>query len=199
MTHSLTLPVTVVLAVKNEAVNIARCLDALAPAAQIVAVDSESTDETAKIAQTHGAEVVQFHFSGGYPKKRQWALDNLKLETAWTLLLDADEVVPQSLWAEIAQAVGDPNGADAYFITKGFHFLGKRFRFGGFSHSAILLFKTGKVRFERLIDEPAGGLDMEDHEPLILDRAIGTLPTPLGHQDEKRLEAYIDRHNKDST
>ncbi len=138
-------------------------------------------------------------YSGGYPKKRQWALDNLKLETPWTLLLDADEVVPQRLWAEFDQAIGDPNGADAYFITKGFHFLGKRLRFGGFSHSAILLFKTGVGRFEKLFDDASNGLDMEVHERLCVRGRIGRLKTPLVHEDFKGLEAYLERHNRYST
>ena len=46
----------------------------------------------------------------------------------------------------MARAIGGPRPCDAYLITKGFHFLGRRFRFGGFSHAAVLLFRRGQAR-----------------------------------------------------
>ena len=97
------LPITVIIAAKNEEANIARCLSSLAPAARVCLIDSQSEDATAHIARTNGADVVQFHYPGGYPKKRQWALDNLRIETPWVLLLDADEMVPPELWQEISR------------------------------------------------------------------------------------------------
>ncbi|WP_164102740.1 glycosyltransferase family 2 protein [Candidatus Laterigemmans baculatus] len=198
--------VTVLLAARNEAANLSRCLAALRPAAEIVVVDSGSVDNTPEIARDAGARVLQFEHTGGYPKKRQWALEMVRFKTAWVLLLDADEVVPEALWAEIATAVAadgpDAVGATkpvAYLIKKGFHFLGRRFRFGGFSFDAMLLVRPERVRFERLIEVPGDTLDMEVHERLIVDGPVGRLNTPLIHEDFKGLEAYIDKHNRYST
>ncbi|WP_295455982.1 glycosyltransferase family 2 protein [uncultured Thiodictyon sp.] len=193
------LAITVLLAVKNEALNLPRCLTALGAVARVIVLDSHSTDATAQIALDHGAEVVQFDYRGGYPKKRQWAMEHIAIETPWVFLLDADEVVCDDLWGEIAAAIGQPGADDAYLITKGFHFLGRRFRHGGFSHAAVLLFRTGKARFERLFDDTPDGLDMEIHERVIVQGRIGRLQTPLIHEDFKGLEAYICRHNKYST
>jgi glycosyltransferase involved in cell wall biosynthesis len=195
----MTLPVTVLLAAKNEEVNLPRCLGALAPAARVVVLDSHSTDATAAIARAHGAEVVPFDYAGGYPKKRQWALDTLDIGTPWVLLLDADEVVPPALWREMEAAITSPDAADAYLITKGFHFMGRRFRHGGFSHQAVLLVRPGRARFEELIGDPASALDMEVHERLIVDGRVGRLDTPLIHEDYKGLQAYLRRHNQYST
>ena len=125
-------PVTALLAVKNEEANIARCLAGLTRAERVIVLDSQSTDRTAEIAKAAGAEVVQFDYRGGYPKKRQWALDTLDIRTDWVLLLDADEFAPPKLWDEIAAAITIPSSFCGYFIVKGFHFLGRRFRFGGF-------------------------------------------------------------------
>lgn len=193
------LPITVLLAAKNEAVNLPRCLAALGPAERIVVIDSHSTDSTAKIANAHQAEVVQFDYFGGYPKKRQWALENLSINTSWVLLLDADEVVTPGLWAEISLAISSQQEMNAFLITKGFHFLGRPMRWGGFSHAAVLLFRAGKARFERLFEDEHDGLDMEIHERVIVDGLIGQLKAPLIHEDFKGLEAYIARHNKYST
>lgn len=193
------LPITVLIAVKNEARNLPRCLRALGPATRVIVLDSQSTDDTGNIARAHGAEVVQFEYRGGYPKKRQWALDHLPIQTPWVFLLDADEVVPEALWQEIAGALAQPQAVNAYLITKGFHFLGRRFRYGGFSHAAVLLFRTGTARFERLFEDTPDSLDMEIHERVIVQGGIGRLYTPLIHEDFKGLEAYITRHNKYST
>jgi len=193
------LPITVLIAARNEERNIAKCLSSLAPAERLIVLDSKSTDATAQVASGLGAEVVQFSYTGGYPKKRQWALDTLTITTPWVLLLDADEAVSPELWNEIALAITRVDAADAYFITKGFHFLGRRFRFGGFSHKAVLLFRKGKARFERLIEETESGLDMEVHERIIVDGRLASLKTPLIHEDFKGLNAYIERHNKYAT
>jgi glycosyltransferase involved in cell wall biosynthesis len=193
------LPLTVLLAVRNEAINLPQCLAALRPATKVYVLDSHSTDETARIAEQAGAEVVQFDYRGGYPKKRQWGLENLPIATPWIFLLDADEVVPDALWAEIRNVIGNPGGCVAFQVRKGFHFLGKPMRHGGFSHSAVLLFQKGRARFERLFDDEPGGLDMEVHERVIVNGPVGRIAEPLIHQDFKGLEAYIARHNHYST
>ena len=123
------LPLTVLIAARNEEKNIGRCLSSLSPAKRVILIDSQSQDETESLARKQGAEVVQFHYRGGYPKKRQWALDSIPIDTPWVFLLDADEAVPDSLWAEIEDVLGPIGAPDAFLITKGFHFLGRRFRY----------------------------------------------------------------------
>ena len=86
------LPVTVIIPVRNEAKNLPRCLRSLGEVGEVIVVDSHSTDATVEIAREFGAQVVQFHYQGGWPKKRQWAMDTLPLAYDWVLLLDADEV-----------------------------------------------------------------------------------------------------------
>ncbi len=193
-----TLPITVIVATKNEGMNIEKCLHSLIPAVRIVVLDSLSTDGTPDIAKRASAEVVTFKYTGGYPKKRQWALNNLDISTPWTMLIDADEEVPPALWQDIEYAL-NTNQYAAYLIRKEFHFMGKRFRFGGFSHSAVALFRTGCARFEQTAGNLPNGQDMEVHERLIVDGAIGRLTHSLCHNDYKDLQAYLDRHNKYST
>lgn len=193
------LPITILLAVRNEEANLPNCLAALAPADRIVLLDSHSEDATEEIAASYQAEVVQFDYSGGYPKKRQWALNELEITTEWIFLLDADEVVPQQLWDEIESAISNPGAPDAYLMMKGFHFMGRRFRFGGFSHAAVLLFRKGKARFEELDSSIVTALDMEVHERVIVDGSVGVISLPLIHEDFKGLTAYIDRHNQYSS
>src|SRR3954468_6152113 len=99
---------SVLVPVKNEADNLRRCLPALAWADEVFVVDSQSSDATREVAEEHGCHVVQFHFNGSYPKKKNWALDNLPFRNDWVLIVDADEVVVPALADEIAgRTAGD--------------------------------------------------------------------------------------------
>lgn len=62
------LPITVLIAAKNEELNISKCLTALSDFASVVVIDSSSTDRTTIVAAQLGAEVVNFNYDGGYPK-----------------------------------------------------------------------------------------------------------------------------------
>src|SRR5579863_2387393 len=80
------LPVSAIIPVRNEAKNLPRCLRALKEVGEVLVIDSQSTDDTVEIARSYGAQVVQFHYQGGWPKKRQWAMDNLPIAHDWILL-----------------------------------------------------------------------------------------------------------------
>ncbi len=84
-----TLPISVIIPVRNEARNLPRCLESLRGVGEVYVVDSNSSDETAEIARSFDATVVQFTYRGGWPKKRQWAMDTLPITYEWLLLLDA--------------------------------------------------------------------------------------------------------------
>src|ERR1035438_10352282 len=74
--NSDSIAITVVIPTRNEARHLARCLEAIRRFSEVYVVDSQSTDATVEIARAFGAEVVQFQYHGGWPKKRQWALDS---------------------------------------------------------------------------------------------------------------------------
>src|SRR5580700_6459294 len=145
--RTVSLPVSVIIPVRNEARNLPRCLESLRGAGEIYVVDSGSTDETAEIARSFDAKVVQFHYHGGWPKKRQWAMDTLPLAYDWILLLDADEVLTPESVEEIRQAVQDPR-YDGYYFSLCMFFLGQVLRHGDASfYTSVRLLRRGKGRF----------------------------------------------------
>ena len=103
------LPVSVIVAARNEARNLPACLESLRQAGEVFVIDSQSTDATPEIARSYGAKVVQFHYQGGWPKKRQWAMETLPLAYDWILLVDADEALTPELSGEIRHAIQNPN------------------------------------------------------------------------------------------
>jgi len=190
------LPVSVLVPVRNEACNLPRCLQSLAEAGEVYVIDSQSTDDTVAIAASHGAKVVQFHYAGGWPKKRQWAMDTLSLAYDWILLLDADEVLTTELVNEIRGALQDP-GVDGYYIRLQMYFLGRILRHGDASFRKLSLFRKGRGRFEcRLQDQDASMADMEVHEHVVVDGPTAELRNPMVHHNVDSLSRYILKHNE---
>ena len=70
-------PLSVLVPVKNEGANLRDCLASISFAEEIVVVDSASTDGTLAIAKAAGARVVQFVWNGNFPRKKNWALENI--------------------------------------------------------------------------------------------------------------------------
>ena len=190
------LPVSVIIPVRNEARNLPRCLQALKDIGEVLVIDSHSTDETVDVARSHGAQVVQFHYQGGWPKKRQWTMDTLPLAYDWILLLDADEVLTPELSQEIYSAIQNP-AMDGYSILLRTWFLGRALRHGDVGLWKLSLFRRGKGRFEcRLKDQDASMADMEIHEHVVVDGATGKLRNPLLHHNVESLSRYIQKHDE---
>jgi glycosyltransferase involved in cell wall biosynthesis len=179
-------PVSVIVPVKNEADNLARCLPALAWADEIFVVDSQSSDRTTRAADQFGATVIQFYFNGTYPKKKNWSLENLPFRNEWVLIVDADEIVGPDLAAEIAERVTDP-AVDGYYLNSQYYFLGRRIRHCGYASCWNLrLFKHRLGRYEKLPDCTGGRTgDNEAHEHVELEGRV--YPT---------IAAWVEKHNR---
>ena len=190
------LPVSVIVPVRNEAHNLSRCLESLRGVGEVYVVDSASSDGTAEIARSFGAKVVQFHYAGGWPKKRQWAMDTLPLAYDWVFLVDADEALTPELAAEMRQAIQDAR-IDGYYIGLQVVFLGRVLRHGGAGFYKLSLFRRGKGRFEcRLKDQDASMADMEVHEHVIVEGKSLRLKNALRHHNVESISRYIQKHDE---
>ncbi len=191
-----TLAVSVIIPTRNEVRNLPRCLESLGGVAEVYVVDSQSTDATAEVARQYGAYVVQFHYGGGWPKKRQWAMNTLPLACNWVLLLDADETLTPELLEEIREVIAGDR-YDGCYIALDMYFLGRRLRHGGAGFWKLSLFRRGRARFEcRLQDQNAAMSDMEVHEHVIVDGSTTKLKNRLTHHNANSLADYIQKHNE---
>ena len=189
------LPVTVIIPARNEAENLPRCLASVARCAEVYVIDSNSTDATVEIARSFGAKVVQFDYRGGWPKKRQWALNTLDLASPWVLLLDADEVLTPELADEMEVAMRRPE-FNGYWVPLRIRFLGRTLRHGDTSFRKLSLFRRGMGRFEcRLENQDASMADMEVHEHVMVDGPTAELKNALSHHNVNFLSRYIEKHN----
>jgi glycosyltransferase involved in cell wall biosynthesis len=190
------LPVSVIVAALNEEKNLPRCLEALKNVGEVYVIDSGSIDATPEITRSYGAKVVQFHYQGGWPKKRQWAMENLPLAFDWIFLVDADEALTPKLEKEIRRAIENPK-VNGYYISLRMYFLGRVLRHGDANFWKLALFRRGKGRYEcRLREQDLSMADMEVHEHVVVEGTTSRLENPLIHHNVESLSRYIQKHDE---
>jgi glycosyltransferase involved in cell wall biosynthesis len=191
------LPVSVLIPAKNEERNLPACLSSVSRADEVFVVDSQSSDRTIQIAESYGAKVVQFYFNGRWPKKKNWALENLPFRHEWVLIVDCDERITPELWNEIAIAI-QTSTCEGYYLNRRFYFLGQWLRYGGkYPDWNLRLFHHTKGRFENLKTEEIENTgDNEVHEHVILQGRVGYLKQDMLHIDCRDLYQWLERHNR---
>lgn len=99
---------------KNEAENIGRCLRSVERFVdEIVVVDTGSTDDTVKIAQSFGAKVIASQWRDDFSLARNISLENASGD--WIFFLDCDEELAPSCGQELREVIEDPK-FEAYFV-----------------------------------------------------------------------------------
>jgi glycosyltransferase involved in cell wall biosynthesis len=191
------IPVSVLIPAKNEEANLPACLTSLQMADEVFVVDSQSTDNSVAIAESFGANIVQFKFNGSWPKKKNWSLDNLPFRNEWVLIVDCDERITPELWAEIAQVIQNDEYT-GYYLNRRVFFLGKWIRHGGkYPDWNLRLFKHKQGRYENLNTEEIRNTgDNEVHEHVILEGKVGYLKNDMLHEDFRDLYHWLERHNR---
>ncbi|MEY2549953.1 MAG: hypothetical protein QOG12_97, partial [Verrucomicrobiota bacterium] len=189
-------PVSVIIPVRQEAGNLPRCLESAKWADEIFVVDSHSTDATAEIAAGRGAKVVQFEFNGIWPKKKNWALENLPFRNDWVFILDADEVLPPEAEHEFAKAIAEAGEVAGYWINRRFMFMGKWLRHSYYPNWNLRLFRHSLGRYEKLTDADTRSGDNEVHEHVIVNGPTGRLRCEMDHYAFPTVEVFVEKHNR---
>ena len=189
-------PVSVVVPIKNEAANLPRCLGSVQWASEILVVDSQSTDGSIQIAEKHGAKVAQFHFNGTWPKKKNWALENLPFRNEWVFILDADEVLPAEAAEEFARAIANAGEIAGYWINRRFMFLGRWLRHAYYPNWNLRLFRHQLGRFEQITAAPTDSGDNEVHEHVIVRGPTARLRCEIEHYAFPSVEVFLEKHNR---
>ena len=176
--------ITLIILTKDEEKNIEDAIrSAWTIASRIVVVDSGSSDETVRIAESLGAEVF-LHAWEGHAKQFNWALDHCGVITPWAFRLDADERISGELAEEIG-ALPDEPGVDGYEMRWRVYFMGKWIRHGGTHKPYFLrLFRYGKGRVENRL--------MDEH--ILVEGSVRRLRGDLIHYDYKGLDAWLIKH-----
>lgn len=171
------------LIVQNEERQIARSIESVRWAHEIVVVDGESTDGTVDIARRYTTKVIT-HPWQGYVRQRRVALSHL--ESDWVLMLDADEVVSPGLAAEIQELVRKDEATSGCLIARHNYFLGKWIRgCGWYPDYQLKLFRKRDAVFN----------EVEVHEGAVVGGKVKTLRGHIDHYTAPTLTHYLERFN----
>ena len=189
-------PVSVLVPIKNEVANLPRCLASITWADEIFVVDSHSTDGSIEISEQAGARVVQFEFNGTWPKKKNWALENLPFRNEWIFILDADEVLPGEAQEEFARVIASAGEIAGYWINRRFMFMGRWLRHAYYPNWNLRLFRHSLGRYEKLTDAATNSGDNEVHEHVIVRGPTGKLRCEMDHYAFPSVEVFVEKHNR---
>jgi glycosyltransferase involved in cell wall biosynthesis len=172
-----------VVVARNEAHQLAECLERLALADELVVVLDRCTDDSKAIAESYGGRVLE----GSWPLEGERR--NAALEAAtgdWNLEVDADERVPPALFDEIRAAIA--TAAPGYFLIPFDNYIGGRLVRHGWGASwgvgaAPRLSSRGAKRWGR----------QRVHPSLDLVGAKRRLRTRIDHHVDRDLNDMLDR------
>jgi glycosyltransferase involved in cell wall biosynthesis len=147
-------------------------------------LDSESTDETVKLAEKAGAIVTVRPFDG-YASQRNFGL-KLSFKHDWLLILDADERITSALANEIQQFVNAvPSNIAGARIRRRDIWWGRWLKHAQISPLYVRLVRVGRAHYER-----------EVNEVLVVDGDIANLAQFFNHYPfSKGLDHWISKHN----
>ena len=178
--------VSAVLITLNAASQLDACLQSLAFCAEIIVVDSGSTDDTVQIAARCGAKVVQSEWRGFGPQK-QFAVTQAKYD--WVLCVDADERVSGELRQSITDELAAPKFR-AYKFPRCNRFMGRYLRHGeGYPDWSLRLFDRTQARWS----------DDAVHEKVVTNTVIGTLGGDLLHDSAESIDTYLAKQDRYTT
>jgi glycosyltransferase involved in cell wall biosynthesis len=173
------IPVTVVIAARDESANIAACVGSVDWAEEVLVVEDGSTDDTAAIAENAGAAVIRNAFVT-IGLQRNAAIERAKSE--WILVVDADERASPEIAREIDGIIKAPR-FDAYRVPRRNFFLGKEVKRGGWeSDRPVRLFRSS-VRYDA----------SRVHEHVEVDGEVGNLLASLTHEPYRTLDSWFEK------
>jgi glycosyltransferase involved in cell wall biosynthesis len=164
----------------NEEANIARTLDSLKWARQILALDSESTDRTTQIiSRCDRVTLISRSFDS---HTEQWNFGLEQIRTPWVLTLDADYVFPDSFADELNSLVPQHNAYTARFR---YCIDGRPLR-GTLYPPRVVLFQASRFRYRH-----------DGHTQLLdVSEQTGRLKSVILHDDRKPLSRWLESQAK---
>lgn len=118
---------------------------------EIIVVDTGSSDRTVEIAESFGAKVFHYPWTGDFASARNESLSHATGD--WILVLDADEVIPPESHAELKKAIRNLDNVGYNLVIE--NLLGDT----GDAYQTALIFRLFRnrpdIRFEGIIHEQA--------------------------------------------
>ncbi|MDB4673196.1 glycosyltransferase family 2 protein [Verrucomicrobiales bacterium] len=183
--HYAMLPISISIVSCNEETNLARCLASVRGlAAEIIVVDSGSTDGTIAVAEKAGAKVIHQKWLG-FRDQKNFALQQCTQE--WVLALDSDEELSKELREQIeAFFEGDHTTYAGASFPRKVWFLGKWITHGDW-------YPDRKARLARR--DACKWVGSIEHDKLQVDGKVLKLSADLHHYSFPSINRYVEKIN----
>lgn len=175
--------ITALILTRDEERNLPRAMTSLPHGMAAFVLDAQSSDGTVGYARGAGARVDVRPWTN-FVDARRYALT--RIETPWTLVLDADEALDDRLREAILAA---PGSADGYLVRRTTYFRGKPMRLWR-DEPLLRLVRTANARVEAL---PAAGGEAALHERFICNGRIDALDGTLLHYSYPDAASYREK------
>ncbi len=154
--------ITPVILTLDEAPNVARTLEVLQWAKEVVVLDSGSTDGTTEVARRFPNVRVWTRTFDSHARQWNAAVGDPQIKTDWVLALDADYLVTPSLVAELA-ALSPPELVSGYCARFEFALGGTLLR-GSLYPPHVVLFRRG--RGDGAVEQLTATIIHDDRKPM---------------------------------
>lgn len=173
--------VSVVISAYNEEEKIEECLLSVKEiAAEIVLVNSGSTDRTVEIASKYTKLIYNRENNPMLNVNKNYGFS--KANGSWILSLDADERITDELKSEI-ESLTEGN-IDGYYLPRKNIIFGKWIQHTGwYPDYQLRLFRRNKGKFA----------EKQVHEMLSLDGPVGYLKSPILHQNYESVSQFLNK------
>ncbi|MGV3526443.1 MAG: glycosyltransferase [Candidatus Sericytochromatia bacterium] len=148
---------------------LAACLTSLAWCDEVLVIDMYSTDQTVAIAQAHGARVIRHVAMDCVDEARNFGLSQVR--HAWTLVLDADERLPQALISTLQRLILAPEGHAGFWLPRQNIFFGQVIH-SLFPDYQLRLFRSMAAHWSGLVHEHPKLDGSNQALPALVDQAI---------------------------
>jgi glycosyltransferase involved in cell wall biosynthesis len=174
----------------NEAAKIEAAVSSVLWADEVVVADSNSTDNTAALAQALGAHVVQVPFTG-FGELRNRTLEHCSGD--WIFSLDSDERCTAVVRDEILALIQGAPEHDAYLVPRRSYMMGRWITGSGWypNYRQPQLFRRGAMRYKP--DKVHEGYELLTAKPL------GRLQNAIQQFPFRNMEEVIRKMNRYST
>jgi glycosyltransferase involved in cell wall biosynthesis len=173
--------------VRDEEEMLAACLESCRSAvSEMIIVDTGSSDRSVEIAESFGARVIHFAWTGSFSEARNVGLD--AATGSWILWLDADEQLEPGDAERLAELTRQP-WCEAHWLVET-NYTGQQEAGTASQHMALRLWRSRpRYRFSRAIHE-----QIRDSMPYDLTERFG--PPTLRIRHYGYLKARIDERDK---
>jgi glycosyltransferase involved in cell wall biosynthesis len=179
----MSIPVSAVVITLNEAGNIQKCLESLDFCAELLVVDSGSSDDTVNIARRLGAKVIHQDWLG-FGRQKQFSVSQAAHD--WVLCLDADEWISNELADSIRKLFEKPPGGRIYQFARRDFFLGRWLGHGGYPEFSPRLFHRDHARWSEDVV----------HERVITGETVHTCAGDLMHYTANSLGHSVSKRTR---